>query len=272
LDGVRLIYDAEALYSSRETLRTVLIGEPLTPEKVTEAREAELALAAGADGVICVNEAEATIFRRNLPQSVPVHVLSYCPPVEPVVEGFGERSGFLFVGRLLEKEAPNWQGLSWFVRQCWPVIRHRMPAAKLSVVGQVCTDSEDISGPGIEVCGPVDDLRPVYRSHRVFVAPVRFAAGVPIKVLDAAGAGLPVVGTRLMAEQLSWIPGLEMFADDDPAAFAKAAVCLHEEEPTWTRMQKAAFGRVLHDYNSAGFVQAVASILDGTQTGTRARL
>ena len=78
----------------------------------------EVSLVSGADTMICVTEAEAKEFRTR--QKVPVHVLSHpaCPFLN--APGFAGREGFLFVGRLLEPDAPNWRGLAWFIREVWP--------------------------------------------------------------------------------------------------------------------------------------------------------
>jgi len=57
--------------------------------------------------------------------------------------------------------------------------------------------------PRVTLRGPVTDLTPLYDSHRVFVAPTRFAAGVPYKVHEAASFGLPVVATDLLRRQLA---------------------------------------------------------------------
>ena len=200
LDGTRLIYDAEALFSARDVVKASVEGRPLSAAEIEARTSVEVALADDADAVICVNESEANVFRAR--QHIPVHVLSF--PAEQITgtPGLADRKGFLFIGRLLEQEAPNWQGLAWFVRECWPLIRARLPDATLSVVGHLHPEHAELEGPGILLLGPVADLGPLYASARVFVAPVRFAAGVPIKILEATAAGLPTAGTRLMARQL----------------------------------------------------------------------
>ena len=261
LDGTRLIYDAEALFSARDIVKASVEGRPYAAADIEARTSAEVALADDADAIICVNEFEASVFRAR--QHIPVHVLSY--PAKPITgtPDFADRSGFLFIGRLLEHEAPNWQGLAWFVRECWPLIRASLPDATLSVVGHLHPEHAELEGPGILLLGPVADLEPLYASARVFVAPIRFAAGVPIKILEATAAGLPTAGTRLMARQLTWTPGVEIAAEDDAGALATAAVELHEDAATWEAIRTASQHRLHDEHSAAIFRDRLRLLLDG---------
>jgi GT2 family glycosyltransferase len=260
LDGTRLIYDAEALFSARDVIKASVQGRPLSPAEIEARTSVEVALADDADAIICVTEAEANIFRAR--HHIPVHVLSFPTELITAKPGFADRRGFLFIGRLLEQEAPNWQGLAWFVRECWPRIRTSIPDATLSVVGHLHPEHAELEGPGILLLGPVADLQPLYASARVFVAPVQFAAGVPIKILEATAAGLPTAGTRLMARQLRWTEGVEIAAEHEASAFAMAAAELHEDATVWKAMRRASQKRLHDEYSAVVFRDRLRLLLD----------
>jgi GT2 family glycosyltransferase/SAM-dependent methyltransferase len=261
MDGARVIYDAEALFSARDVLKAKVVGSPLSDDEIERITSDEVALAKGADAVICVNDVEASVFRSRL--NVPVHVISH--PADPVSDrpGFSERSGFLFVGRLLEKDTPNWQGLAWFVRECWPLIRAKLPKATLSVAGHLHSDHAELQGPGISLLGPIEELAPLYDSARVFVSPVRYAAGVPIKIIEATAAGLPTAGSLLMAKQLSWAPGTEIVGEDNADALAEASVYLHEDSVRWEAMRSASQARLAAEHGAVHFRDQLRLLLDG---------
>jgi GT2 family glycosyltransferase/SAM-dependent methyltransferase len=262
LNGTWLIYDAEALSAARDAAKANAEGAPLTPSDVEARIAGEVALGEQVDAIVCVNEAEAEVFRKR--QSSPVYVLSH--PADPIpTAGFSSRSGFLFVGRLLERDAPNWQGLKWFIRESWPLIRAMLPEATLTVVGWLHADSRELEGPGIKLLGAIADLEPLYASARVFVAPTRFAAGLPIKILEATAAGLPTVATRLMARQLAWTPGFEIAAENDAAALATAAVDLHEDEAAWDAMRVSSQARLVGEHGSGVFRRRLRCILQSHQ-------
>ena len=192
LHGTRLIYDAEAVFANREITKAAVEGHACSEAQANDLIASELALAEGADAVLCVTAVEAATFREH--QKAPVYLLGYSADPAAGTPEWGARSGFLFVGRLLEKEAPNWLGLAWFLRECWPAIRAQLPEAKLSVVGKLHAEHEELEAPGVRLLGAIADLRPRYDAARVFLSPVRFAAGEPTKILDATAAGLPSVG------------------------------------------------------------------------------
>ncbi|GAB0114499.1 hypothetical protein AcidC75_20230 [Acidisoma sp. C75] len=258
LEGSRLIYDSEALAASRVIARAKFEGHPLPAAEAEAMITEELALARKADAILCVNEAEARRFARF---GVPVHVLAHTIPCREQPPAWAERSSFLFVGRLREQDSPNWVGLTWFVRAVWPLIRRALPVARLSIIGQLHPDHAALEAPGVQLLGPVEDLGPAYDAARVFIAPVHFAAGVPLKIIEAGAAGIPVVGTRLMAEQLLWEPGVEMRAADTAEEFAEACLGLHESEERWAAIQAAAQARVRREYGEEVFAQRVRDIL-----------
>jgi GT2 family glycosyltransferase len=257
--GARVIYDSEALAATREIAKAAVEGRPLAAAEAAALIAEELVLANGADAIICVNEAEAGMFRSR---GVPVHVLSHSVTCLDAPPPWEDRAGFLFIGRLLERDAPNWQGLVWFIAEVWPRIRQAVPQATLTVVGRLHPEHAELVAPGVRLVGAVADLRPVYDAARVFVAPVRFAAGVPRKIHDAAAAGVPVAGTALMARQLDWVPGTEIAAADTPQAFAAAAAALHEDAAAWTAMSAAALKRVREEHSPAAFAARVKQVLD----------
>ncbi|MFZ4682826.1 MAG: methyltransferase domain-containing protein [Terrimicrobiaceae bacterium] len=257
--GARVIYDSEALATQRDILRAAREGRPFSEAEAVARIAAEIALARTADAIVCVNEAEAAAFRRL---GRPVHTLSHSVDCVSDVPPWEERQGFLFIGRLLETNSPNWQGLSWFLRECWPQVRQALPQATLSVVGQLHHRQHELRAPGVRLLGSAADLTPFYNAARVFLAPVHFAAGVPAKVLESAAAGLPVVGTLLMARQVNWEPGVEMAAEDAADAFAAAAIGLHEDRVQWKALQTAAQARMRAEHSPTAFRESLRAILN----------
>jgi glycosyltransferase involved in cell wall biosynthesis len=261
INGTRLVYDAEALFAARTIIKQSVEDSPIPADEAEDMIAEEVALATEADAIVCVSDLEADVFRARL--GTPVHVLSH--PTEPRrdASGFTGRDGFLFVGRLLEHDSPNWRGLSWFLCEVWPLIRAQLPSATLVIAGHLHTDHDDLEGPGVRLIGAVEDLQPLYDSARVFLAPIRFAAGVPIKILEATAAGLPTAATPLMARQLNWTPGVEIAAEGEHFAFATAAVELHTNEAKWSGMRTAAMERLALEHGAERFRKVLRAVLEG---------
>lgn len=259
--GSRLIYDAEAIFAARDIVQAELDGRPMSLADANAVITQEIKLTADVDAVVTVSAPEAQLLRER--QAAPVHVLSHPTRTRWDAPGWEGRAGFLFIGRLLEKTAPNYQGLAWFLRSVWPEIRTAVDGVTLLVVGAVHPEPTELVSPGVQLLGQVEDLRPLYDRARVFVSPIRFAAGVPIKILEAAAAGLPVGGTKLMATQLGWEPGVEIEATDDPAEMARTVVALYGDAGRWKGVRTAALHRLAREHSEAGFRRGLRALLEG---------
>jgi glycosyltransferase involved in cell wall biosynthesis len=124
--------------------------------------------------------------------------------------------------------------------------------------------------PAVEVLGVPPDLRPLYPEARAFVAPIRDAAGVPLKVYEAAAHGLPVVATQLLADQLGWEPGRDLLTAEasDPAAFADRVVELYTRPELWARLRESALARVAEECSPERAARTLDAALRGG-SGTR---
>ena len=121
---------------------------------------------------------------------------------------------------------------------CYRLLRARVGDVRFTIVGQdPPAELIGLDAEGVRVLGGVADLRPLYDEARVFVAPTRFASGIPLKVIHAAAHGLPVVATSLLAKQLAWQDGRELLQADSPDDFAIACATLHEDPVLWDRVR-----------------------------------
>jgi sugar transferase (PEP-CTERM/EpsH1 system associated) len=119
--------------------------------------------------------------------------------------------------------APNVEGALWLGREVWPLVRARVPGARLKIVGASPARSvhalADEAG-GITIAGSVPDVRPHLWSAAVAVAPLQTARGVQNKVLEGVAAGLPVVVTPVVMEGLPHEVRPACAEAATPAAFA----------------------------------------------------
>ena len=224
------------------------------------------------DQVIAVSEADARVLdgggRHGL-AVVPNGVDLGGPAPEPLPRD----PTVVFTGALYT--GPNRDGIIWFCRDVWPIVRRGVPTAKLVVVGarpgpEVC----DLGGrDGVEVRADVPAVRPFLDRARVAVVPLRVGSGTRLKALEALAAGRPVVGTTIGLDGLGLVPGRHAAFADDPEALA-AAVVRALEDDEWAA-GLAAEGRRLaeerYGWDAIGrlFVDTVLGPTDGAEPGRR---
>lgn len=179
---------------------------------------------------LLVNELEARELRRRtgLPdariQSIPPLVSA---PAAPVRRHDG-RPEFVFLGLLSLPH--NDDGLQWFLTAVWPQVLHRMPAARLRVIGREARPgvlrTAEQAGPSVSVEGYVADLDDALSGAAALVNPLRFGSGIKLKVIDALGHHLPVVSTSVGAEGIASGPGTGVLVADDAAGLAESLCSL----------------------------------------------
>jgi hypothetical protein len=253
-----VIYDAEALFAARGAQQRALSGAPMSADDEARSIAEEVALAEGARMVLAVDHGTAGTFRAA--GHADVRVLGHAAEPRPTPSRFEERSGFLFVGPTYSNESPNTDTVAWFVDEVLPAVRQAVDAP-FRLAGRTRAPAIAQRAAAIEILGEMNDLAAAYGRARVFVAPSRIAAGLPIKVYDAAAHGVPAVVTPLLAEQLGWHHEREVLVGATAEDFAAQCVRLHSDPVLWQRIRDRALARVTQDCAPQAFNQVVARML-----------
>lgn len=120
--------------------------------------------------------------------------------------------------------APNVEAALWFVQEVWPLLRRRRPAARFFLVGRdpvpalQALDGKD----GITVTGTVEEPADWIARAAVCVAPIRAAAGLQNKLLEAMAMAKAVVATPVANEGIRAPEDTALCLAETPAAFAAA--------------------------------------------------
>ncbi len=264
LAGARIVLDTEALASNRRAVQAALTGRRFDHPKALKRELRNLVLV---QDVVSVNEAEARQLRAA--GIARVHVLGHSLQPTPSLPEFDARRDILALGALYAEATPNVDGLRWFLAEVWPLLRKTQRNLRLHIAGFIADgfDADTLRGPGVVMHGFVEDPGQLFASARLFLAPTRFAAGIPYKVHEAAARGLPVMTTDLLAEQLGWQNGVELAAAPctDPKAFAATLLRLYGDAEAWSRIRTAALARIGQDCDPAAFTRTVATLIGQTE-------
>jgi len=214
------------------------------------------------DCVLTPSEQEAVIARQLEPAARVVAVAPFCFRTFGATRAPPPGARLLFVGGF--RHSPNVDALAWFVAEILPLIRARVPAARLLAAGShVPQRLWALSGPAVTIRPdvPPETLRRLYHSARVVVAPLRYGAGVKLKVVEALREGVPLVTTGVGAQGL---PGLARAASvtDDPARFADAACRLLADEAAWRERCAAQIAYARKHFSEATLRDGLLRALD----------
>lgn len=149
---------------------------------------------------------------------------------------------------------PNIEGVQWFVRYVYPLVRAAVPEVRLRIVGR--KPGPDIRAlaqrdSSIEVTGTVDDVRPCLADAAALIVPLLSGGGTRIKILEAMAFGLPVLSTTIGAEGLPFVHDRHLLLADASADFAHQCVQMLRGRELRDRLSQAARDEVVNRYSWA---------------------
>jgi len=169
----------------------------------------------------------------------------------------------------------NVEAVRLLLQEIWPRVIARLPWARLRIVGRNPSPSvrRMVRRAGVELKASVQSIAEYMADASVAVAPMRIAAGLQNKVLEAMASGLAVVATPEALEGIGVRAGSEAVLASSSARFAEAVVRLLndperrraigrrarafiEREWTWEHHWRRLEGRMLMAVASAGQSQS----------------
>jgi glycosyltransferase involved in cell wall biosynthesis len=119
---------------------------------------------------------------------------------------------------------PNADGIRWFIKEVFPIIREQNPSADLTVIGMnPPSDFIEIarkSNGSIQVTGYIEKLDPFLQKAALMVVPVRAGSGMRVRILEAFARGIPVVTTSIGIEGIDARFEEDVLIADRPDEFA----------------------------------------------------
>lgn len=257
----KIIYDAEAIFTDREIIKKQLKGRSLNEKKIQSLYQKEIQKTNIADLTLAVCKSDAEKFKAYDVSNV--KVLGHSLKIRRSTQGFENRKGLLFVGNLDDENSPNTDSVHWLVQEILPIVKRFIPEIELDIIGSCKSKSiQSLVSETIHIHGRIDNLSDFYDRSKVFVAPTRFAAGLPYKIHEAAANGLPVVATEILGKQLAWENKKSIcIAELENTAFAKAIIELYSKQGLWNSIQKNAYQEIENELSLVEYKKTIAEIL-----------
>ena len=98
----------------------------------------------------------------------------------------------LFVGMF--DHAPNLAAAKKLTHEIFPRVQKELPEARLTLIGNKAPS--ELSCPGINILGNVENIAQHYQLCGLFVAPLVSGGGVRMKILEALACGAPTLTTQ----------------------------------------------------------------------------
>jgi O-antigen biosynthesis protein len=259
LQQSKIIYNAEAIYCLQEFAQLSFQGKSPSPEEQQNLLETELKVARHSHCILAASPQEAQYFRDYGYDSV--RDLGHSVAPNPTPNTFEERREILFIGGVRSIHSPNSDSIQWLVREIFPKIQadaiFSYPSPQLLIASNRVQEIEECvnkaNNSGIVLLDLQDNPDDLYNRSRLFVAPMRYGASLPLKIYEAAARGLPIVTTSFVASQLGWQPEKDLLTADNTEDFAEQCRRLDRDRELWYEIRNNAMERIRRECSPTSF-------------------
>jgi sugar transferase (PEP-CTERM/EpsH1 system associated) len=224
------------------------------------------------DAVILISDAEVRVLGASSGNVLAVGNgvdTEYFKPLQGPVDG---PPSLVFTGQMDYR--PNVDGVCWFVRQVWPMLKRREPRLTFTIVGRNPTPAVQRleEAPDVRVTGEVPDVRPYFAAATVAVCPLLIARGVQNKVLEAMATARPVVASAAAIEGLDVTVGQDLLQADTAEQFAEAVLGLLKDAQRRKRLGAAARCCIESHYTWSARMEPLVALCRRLTDGSAAHL
>lgn len=173
-----------------------------------------------------------------------------------------EPGSVVFLGAFDRSE--NRDAVEYGVRKILPLIRNKCPALRFYIVGNHSDRMKRLAEGcnDIEIAGFVDDL-PEFLSHiQIALLPLRFGAGIKVKMLDCMASGLAVVTTAVGAEGVGGDSGVHYLVGDTAEDLADCTIRLLKNPSSTQSMGDRARALVMEEFNFGKAMERLWSLVE----------
>lgn len=226
----KIVLNVADLHYLRQGRLSETLGYPL--QMAEKIRQRELEVLSQVDMVLSYTETEIALIKAELGDRVLAYKCPWVDEIKETVAPYEARRDVAFLGSYLH--APNPDAVIWFANTVMPLLRNALPGVCFRVYGAgMASEVQGSIGGDVLIEGFVENLSSVYDRCRVFVAPLRFGAGLKGKVVGALCSGVPCVLSPVAAEGIT--TGDDLFAAiaESPQEWVDAIVRLYNDKSAW---------------------------------------
>ena len=228
-----IIIDTVDIHFLREFREAEMKGDRNLLASAKKNKERELSIYRKADRLWVVTEDDRKAIKDII--TAPIDAVPNIHKKIDCVKEFDLTSDLIFVGNF--RHTPNIDAVLFFHKKIYPLIRKRIPDAKVFIVGNNPPEQfQRLHSDQFIITGYVEDLSPYLRNARISINPMTYGAGMKGKIGEALSWGIPVVTTSIGAEGMHLKDNEDALITDDPKMFGRKVIDLYNDRGQWEKL------------------------------------
>jgi GT2 family glycosyltransferase/glycosyltransferase involved in cell wall biosynthesis len=205
------------------------------------------------------SQEEVDLIHKMAPQVDVRRANAYCLDVKPPKLVCEQLDRVLFVAGF--RHPPNEDAAKWLVESVMPIVWAARPSVNLVLAGSSPTEQVlALASDKVAVTGSLsaEDLASQYDQACVAVVPLRFGAGVKLKVLEAMVERVPLVTTTVGIQGLPDVGFLPV--SDEPEVFAQYVLSLLADPPRREALATAQAHFIESHYSASALTHTLKQV------------
>lgn len=204
------------------------------------------------DAYTFLSSNDLQVFKLEYPNlKVPCKVFGIGAEKHEILNENSNNKNVIIVGKMSYQ--PNIEGVLWFVKEVWPIVKRDSPSSKLYIVGKDPVESlTNIKDKSIVVTGTVDSVTPYYENSKVVAIPIFSGGGVKTKLIEAASYGMPIVTTPSGVLGTDFSNNEQVIITKSNKVFARNIVAALNKDKNMIQLANNAYNLFLNEYTWKG--------------------
>ena len=147
---------------------------------------------------------------------------------------------------------PNRDGLMWFFKKVWPILKRMRPSLEFHVAGRNAPESfKKITNiPGVVFHGEVESAEKFIIENDIMVVPLFAGSGMRIKIIESLALGKAIVTTSLGAEGIDIVHGKNILISNTASGYITSINKLLDNREFCSKLKMSALQLIRKKYAS----------------------
>ena len=234
---LKIFFDMVDFHYIRFKRESELTANPDIMKNADKYLKLELDNCQKADKIIVISDVEKETLKDFYTEDSKIisigNIHQYIENKNPV--SFEDRKDLLFIGGFDHK--PNVDAVKYLSNEIMPLLWKSEPEISISIIGSNPPESIlMLNSDKFKIIGFVKEVSPYFLNSRIFLAPLRYGAGIKGKIGQSLEFGLPLVTTSIGAEGFNFKENRNIIVGNTSQEIVENILLLYKNKEVWEKI------------------------------------